>query len=78
MRGLHGPRELEFVVLGTSWAVRAYSDNGFKDYRMSMTAPWRPWPADFRHGLPSVGRSSSPPVHSVRRVVDPQSLFPRR
>ena len=32
---LRTPREVEFVVLGTGWAIRAYFDNGSKDYSVS-------------------------------------------
>jgi len=29
------PREVEFVVLGTGWAIRAYFENITKDYRVT-------------------------------------------
>jgi len=32
---LRMPREVEFVVLGTGWAIRAYFDTGSQDYRVS-------------------------------------------
>jgi len=48
---LRMPGEVEFVVLGTGWAIRAYFDNGSKAYRVSadgaledVTAGFPTWP----------------------------------